>query len=101
MLATMKRPKLNYKGTLARLFQDVAEAWRRQEYSEAISLLEHATRLAPANAGILLDLGRAYGMRYDYDAAERHLEKAVSIAAHRVEGLVEAGRRCQEFGHYE
>src|SRR6266446_6967903 len=97
----MKRQRLISKGALSRLFQEAAEAWRRQSYAESIALLERASRLDPANASVLLDLGRAYGMRYDYISAERSLEKAVSIASNRVEALAEAGKRCQEFGHYE
>jgi len=83
------------------MFEDAAEAWKRQEYQQTIETLERATRLDPANARILLDLGRAYGLRYDYDAAERCLEKAVRVAPQRREALAEAGRRCQEFGNYE
>src|SRR5437899_6829548 len=97
----MKRQRLISKGALSRLFQEAAEAWRHQAYSESIALLERASRLDPANASVLLDLGRAYGMRYDYCSAERCLGKAVSIAPRRVEALTEAGRRCQEFGNYE
>ena len=73
----MKRPRLVSQGSLARLFQAAAEAWRRQAYQETIELLERASRLDPANLTVLLDLGRAQGLRYDYAAAERSLEKAV------------------------
>src|SRR5690349_19297088 len=97
----MKRPRLVSQGSLARLFQAAAEAWRRQAYQETIELLERANRLDPANLTVLFDLGRAQGLRYDYAAAERSLEKAVRIAPRKAEALAEAGRRCQEFGHYE
>jgi tetratricopeptide (TPR) repeat protein len=96
----MKRQRLVSRGSLSRLFHQAADAWRRQEYQDTIELLERAGRLDPANAAILLDLGRAYGLRYDYPAAERSLEKAVRLAAKKTQVLVEAGRRCQEFGHY-
>src|SRR5438093_911647 len=56
----MKRQRLISKGSLSRLFQEAAEAWRRQEYAETTALLERASRLDPANASVLLDLGRAY-----------------------------------------
>jgi tetratricopeptide (TPR) repeat protein len=97
----MKRPSQVSKGSLSRMFQEAAEAWKRQEYQHTIETLERATRRDPANARILLDLGRAYGLRYEYGAAERCLEKAVRVAPHRTEALAEAGRRCQEFGSYE
>lgn len=97
----MKRQRLISKGSLSRLFQEAAEAWKRQEYQQTIDLLETASRRDPANPSILLDLGRAYGLRYDYSAAERCLEKAVRVAVKKAEALAEAGRRCQEFGSDE
>src|SRR5882762_702390 len=97
----MKRQRLISKGSLSRLFQEAAEAWRRQDYQATIALLERASRLDPANASVLLDLGRAHGLRYQYGSAERCFEKAVKIAPRRMEVLAEAGRRCQAFGHYE
>ena len=97
----MKRQRLISKGSLSRLFQEAAEAWRRQDYQATIALLERASRLDPANASVLLDLGRAHGLRYEYGSAERCFEKAVKIAPRRMEVLAEAGRRCQAFGHYE
>src|SRR5262245_5257066 len=97
----MKRQRAISQGALSRMFQSAAEAWKRQEYQQTIETLERATRLDPANASILLDLGRAYGLRYDYEAAERCLEKAVRVAPRRTEALADAARRCQEFGSYE
>jgi len=82
------------------MFQEAAEAWKRQDYQQTIETLERAARLDPANAGVLLDLGRAYGLRYDYGAAERCLEKAARVAPKPVDALTEAGRRCQEFGSH-
>lgn len=97
----MKRQSRVSKGSLSRMFQEAAAAWKRQEYQHTIETLERATRLDPANVRILLDLGRAYGLRYDCGAAERCLEKAVRVAPQRAEALAEAGRRCQEFGSYD
>jgi tetratricopeptide (TPR) repeat protein len=97
----MKRQRFVSKGSLSRMFQEAAEAWKRQDYQQSIETLERAAKLDPANDGIQLDLGRAYGMRYDYSAAERCLEKAVRVASRKVEALTEAGRRCHEFGSPE
>jgi tetratricopeptide (TPR) repeat protein len=96
----MKRQTLVSKGSLSRLFQESAEAWRRQEYQETIALLERASRLDPANINVHLDLGRAYGLRYEYEAAERCFEKAIRIAPRKTDALIEAGRRSQAFGNY-
>ncbi|MEO6336420.1 MAG: sulfotransferase, partial [Verrucomicrobiota bacterium] len=81
------------------MFQEAAESWKRLDYQHTIETLERASRMDPANVSILLDLGRAYGLRYTYDAAERCLEKAVRVSPQRAETLAEAGRRCQEFGN--
>jgi len=96
----MKRQSRVSKGSLSRMFQEAAEAWKRQDYQQTIETLERAARLDPANGRIQLDLGRAHGLRYDYGAAEHCLDKAVRVAVRKVETLIEAGRRCQEFGSY-
>src|SRR5262245_6034077 len=67
----MKRQRLVSQGALSRMFQQAAEAWKQQEYHKTIETLERAAGLDPANASIQLDLGRAYGLRYDYSNAER------------------------------
>src|SRR5216117_3809703 len=97
----MKRQRLVSKGSLGRLFQQAAEAWKHQDYHDTIETLTRASRLDPANPRVFLDLGRAHGLRYDFGAAEQCLQKAVRIASHRTEVMVEAGRRCQEFGSYD
>jgi len=97
----MKRQKLISKGSLSRLFQDAVEAWRRQDYQQTIALLERASRLDPANTNVLLDLGRAYGLRYEFESAERCFEKAIKIAPRKTYALIEAGLRSQGFGNYQ
>ena len=95
----MKRQRMVSQGSLSRLFQEAAEAWRAQEYERTIDLLQRAARLDPANVAVLLDLARAHGLRYDYGAAEQCLDKAIRISP-RSETITDAARRCQEFGHY-
>jgi tetratricopeptide (TPR) repeat protein len=97
----MKRRRFVSPRSLSRLFQEAAEAWKRQDYQQTIELLERATSMDPANASIQLDLGRAHGLRYDYPKAERCMEKAIRVAPRKLEALIEAGRRCQEFGNYD
>jgi tetratricopeptide (TPR) repeat protein len=97
----MKRQRLISTGALSRLFQEAVEAWRRQDYQQTIALLERAGRLDPANTTVLFDLGRAYGLRYEYEAAGRSFEKAIKISPRKAEALVEAGRRSQAFGNYQ
>src|SRR6266404_3907044 len=97
----MKRQRHVSQGSLSRMFQEAAEAWKRLDYQQSIDTLERAAKLDPANPSIQLDLGRAYGMRYDYSGAERCLEQGVRVAARKVEVLTEAGKRCQQFGRPE
>ena len=97
----MKRQRHVSQGSLSRMFQEAAEAWKRLDYQQSIDTLERAAKLDPANPSIQLDLGRAYGMRYDYSGAERRLEQGVRVAARKAEALTEAGKRCQQFGRPE
>jgi len=83
------------------MMQAAAEAWNRQDYQRSIDTLEKASRLDPANAGVQLDLGRAYGMRYDYASAEKCFEKAVRIAPNKPDMLAMAGLQCRSFSRYE
>ena len=58
-------------GAMARLRLSAVDAWRRRDYPQYFRIMERANRQDPANPKILLDMGSAYGMRYDYPAAER------------------------------
>jgi len=89
----MKRKRFVSERSLSRLFQDAADSWKRQEYQQTIETLERSGRLDPANTSIQLDLGRANGLRHNYSEAERCFEKAVRVAARKVEALAEAVRR--------
>lgn len=79
------------------VYQQVAQAWKRRDYQQAIEILTCASQRQPSDAKLLLNLGEAYGLRYDYAQAERCLEQAVSVSTNRVATLTEAGRRCEGF----
>ncbi|HEX4349396.1 MAG TPA: sulfotransferase [Verrucomicrobiae bacterium] len=96
----LKRTSLISKGSLERTFQAVNEAWKRCDFPAAIEMLERASRLNPSNAGLLLDLGRLHGMRYDPVAAERCFERALRVAPHKSEVLVAAGRQSRDFNDF-
>ncbi len=101
MPRSMKRWQLIPQGTLARMQQEATDAWNRQDYDESIAILDRASRRDPANAGLLLDLGRAYGMRYDCAAAEKYFERAARVAPQKSEVLAAAGLQSRGFGRYE
>src|SRR5450432_3764378 len=96
----MKRPSLISQGSLTRILQAAVEAWKRCDFPAAIEMMERASRLNPSNAGILLDLGRMYGLRYDYAAAERCFEQAARMAPKKLEALVTAGQQSLDFGSF-
>lgn len=79
------------------MLQAAEEAWKRKDFQQNIELLERASRLNPANASIQMQLGRMYGLRFDYAAAERCFEKAVRISAKKTQALWAAGMQSQDF----
>src|SRR5271154_3565713 len=93
----LKRKSSVSQGSLTRMLQAAGEAVKRKDFQQHIELLERASRLDPANSGILLQLGRAYGLRYDYAAAERCFEKAIRVAPKKTEALAAAGKKCCDF----
>src|SRR5258707_136480 len=101
MRATLKRAPLVSQGSLNRLLQAAGESWTRHDYPQYFEMMERASRSDPANYRILLDLGLAYGMRYDYPSAERCFEKAIRLGPRKAEVLAVAGTHCRNFGRYE
>ena len=95
----MKRSSLVSQGSLTRIFQAADEAWKRCDFQPAIEMMERASRLAPSNAIIWLDLGRMHGLRYDYAAAERCFEQALRVAPKKSEALVLASQHSRNFNN--
>lgn len=96
----LNRSSLISKGSLDRMLKAGNEAWSNKKFHEAIELLERASRLNPSNAGILLDLGRMHGLRYDSTAAERCFEQAVRVAPNKTETLAVAGVNSRDFNNF-
>jgi len=97
----LKRPSLVSKGTLTRMLQEAEQAWREKDFQKNIELLERASRLDPANAAILLQLGRMHGLQYNYAAAERCFERVVNFAARKTEALALVGAHSRDFRNSE
>src|SRR5580765_7945698 len=93
----MKTQSLDLLHTRSRSSHEAAEAWRRQDYQKTIQMLTHASEQDPADSKILLNLGEAYGLRFEYQEAERCLEKAVIFASDKVEAFAKAGWWCLTF----
>jgi len=97
----MKLQKALSQHTLMRMVRTAGEAWQRQDYQQYFDVMQRASKLDPANHGLLLDLGSAYGRRYDYRAAERCFERAAQLAPLKSEALAMAGLHCRGFSRYE
>jgi len=97
----MKRPPAVPSGLLNRRLQEAEAAWARKDFQECITTLESANRLAPANTGIILQLGRIHGLRYDYAAAKHCFEKALRLAPQKSEMLAAIVDSCQNFRNPE
>jgi tetratricopeptide (TPR) repeat protein len=97
----LKRQRLVSDGAMSRMMQTAADLWKRCDFEQCAEIMERASRLDPANSGILLDLGAVYGKSYDYAAAERCFEKAIRVAPNKTEALRIAGLRCLNFNSYE
>lgn len=82
---------------IERLCREASEAWSRQDYQKSISLLEQAVQKEPSNPSLHLNLAGAHGLRYDYSAVERCIEKALQVSQGRVEIIEEAARICSTF----
>lgn len=91
----MSPPKPNKE--ILRLCRDAEEAWKRQDFPASINLLEKASRKDPANLSLLLNVARAHGLRYDYAAVARYLEKAVQVSNGSAQSFEEAARICSPF----
>lgn len=83
------------------MLQAAEEAWNRKDFQQGIDVLERASQMDPANSGILLQLGRAYGLRYDYAAAGRCFEKAIRIAPKKIDAMANAGKLSIDFANHQ
>ncbi len=72
-------------------------AWERKDFQECIETLTSASRRAPSNAGLLLQLGRIHGLRYNYVAAEHCFEQALRFAPRKTEMFAAVADSCQNF----
>src|SRR3954465_285504 len=99
----MKQQPPASQPTIEQMVRTADQLFKNQDYEQAMQVLERARRLDPANLGVLLELGRVCGSRYDYTAADQWFENAVAVApAHRqADVLAMAGLLCRNFRRYE
>ncbi len=82
---------------MQQLYRQSEEAWARQDYQRSVRHMEEAAHKEPTNPNIHLFLARLHGLRYDYPAAERCIEKALKISPGNVRTIEEASRVCLAF----
>jgi Tfp pilus assembly protein PilF len=97
----MKQPQLISQGSLERMLQTAEAAWEQKDFQKCIETLESASRRAPANAGLLLQLGRIHGLRYSYAAAKDCFERALRFAPRKTEILAAIAEHCRNFRNPE
>jgi tetratricopeptide (TPR) repeat protein len=97
----LKRPQLVSQGSLNRILQAAEQAWHLKDFQQNIELLERASRLNPSNPAIFMQLGRMYGLRYDYANAERCFERALRVSPRRTEAMALVGAQCRDFRNPE
>jgi tetratricopeptide (TPR) repeat protein len=93
----LKKKELISQGSLNRMIQTAEAARERMDFRTCIETLQAVARLAPANVGVLLQLGCIHGLRCDYAAAERCFEQALRIAPRKTGMLVAIAEHCQNF----
>jgi tetratricopeptide (TPR) repeat protein len=91
-------PSSTIPNTVVALVEAAGVAWRRREFQKSLDLLERAHKLAPDEPRILLGLGRHYGIRTDYERAEKYFEKAIRVMGWKTFTFVVAGEHCVFFG---
>jgi Tfp pilus assembly protein PilF len=103
-VARSQRISLMKSDALAR---SAREAWERHQYEQTISLYEQALRRDPKNHLLLIDLARAYGLRYRLEEAEQLLERVLRLfpRSARVRSMVASSfsmihRPGQAIDHY-
>jgi len=93
----LKRSPAVSQDTFARFLQTAGQALDRGDLKESLDILERARRLVPTNLDILLLLGKAHGLRFDYAAAEGCFEKAVQFSSRKIHTLTDAGASAYAF----
>ena len=94
-------PSSTVPNGVVELVETAGVAWRRREFQKSLELLERAHKLAPDEPRILLGLGRYYGIRADYERAEKYFERAIRVTGWKTFTFVVAGEHCVFFGRHD
>lgn len=89
--------------TVPQMLQEAARAWNELDYSRCFAILETAHRCEPTHLGVLLELGRANGLRFEFAKAQEWFERAVAAApaANKSDVLAMAAFHARNYRRYE
>src|SRR4051812_6902433 len=89
--------------TIPQMLQAAARAWNELDCPRALAILETAHRAEPNHVGVMLELGRANGMRFEYDIAQEWFERAVKAAPKQSKSdvLAMAAFHARNYRRYE
>ena len=88
-------------GDLSQILKAAIVALNNRDHQKSIELFTRASAMDKTNIDVLLELGLAHGLRYDFPAAESFFEKAFRVADRKGQALALAGKRCVEFQNFE
>jgi tetratricopeptide (TPR) repeat protein len=88
-------------GGVSRLCAEARQCADRNDYAQALQLLQRARGLEPQNDKVLLELGRVSALSYDFAAAEKYFADAVQFSGGRVEVHLTAGHHWMDVRRFE
>ena len=84
-------------GLLQRKLHAADVAWGKRDSEGCLEALDLARRVAPADADVMLKLGQAQALSYDYAAAESSFEQALQLSPQKTRMLVTIAHLCRDF----
>jgi len=80
-----------------RLRASAQAAWDAKDFKTGLQTMELASKLAPADGMVWLQLGHYYGSRCDYAAAERCFDRVIGLAAGKTAVMAQVAGLCVQF----
>lgn len=99
--ARMVKPVKSNQRSGRALSQRAMRSWDRGEFDAAIKLFTQDQRARPGQVDPLLDLGKALGMRYQYERSEKCLAKALKLSGENPKCLVTLGEIYHSFSQFD
>jgi Tfp pilus assembly protein PilF len=87
--------------TVQKLLQDALAACKHRDHAMGIQLLTRASKMAPREYRILMDIGFCHGLLQDYALATEYFEKGIRLSGWQTEAFVRAGIQSAAFYKYD